>query len=269
VQLRSVKNLMRLDGRSALVVGGGGYIGSAMAEALAEAGAQVALADFNRPQMIAKAAEISQATGMMPSIHEVDLAKEDEVRALPDAVVGVCGGLDILINCAALGGASKLEGWAERFENQGTKSWRMALEVNLTSVFELVQASLPHLRARKLGSVINVASIYGVVGPDWTLYDGTSMANPAAYGASKGGLIQLTRYLATTLAPDVRVNTISPGGVARGQPQSFVDRYEQRTPMRRMATEEDFKGVTAFLASDLSSYITGQNIIVDGGWCAW
>ncbi len=101
------------------------------------------------------------------------------------------------------------------------------------------------------------------------MYKGTEMGNPAAYSASKGGLIQLTRWLATTIAPDVRVNSISPGGVFRNQPKQFVDRYEKRTPLGRMATEEDFKGIIAYLASDLSKYVTGQNIDVDGGWGVW
>jgi NAD(P)-dependent dehydrogenase (short-subunit alcohol dehydrogenase family) len=95
------------------------------------------------------------------------------------------------------------------------------------------------------------------------------MANPAAYGASKGGLLQLTRYLATTLAPTVRVNMLTPGGVFRNQPEIFVERYIANTPLRRMASEEDFKGSAAYLASDLSTYVTGQNLIVDGGWTTW
>ena len=119
------------------------------------------------------------------------------------------------------------------------------------------------------GAIINVASIYGQLGPDWSLYEGTQMANPAAYAASKGGLIQLTRWLATTLSPTVRVNAISPGGVKRGQPQAFVERYEARTPLARMAQEQDFKGAIGFLASDLSEYMTGQILNVDGGFSAW
>jgi NAD(P)-dependent dehydrogenase (short-subunit alcohol dehydrogenase family) len=125
------------------------------------------------------------------------------------------------------------------------------------------------LKAGPGGSIINIASIYGQWGPDWSLYQGTAMANPAAYGASKGALIQFTRWLSTTLGPDVRANVISPGGVARGQPGSFVERYSARTPLRRMATEEDFRGAVAYLASDLSDYVTGQVLAVDGGWGAW
>ena len=116
---------------------------------------------------------------------------------------------------------------------------------------------------------MNIGSIYSLLGPDMKIYSGTSMGNPAAYGASKGGLLQLTRYLATTLAPDVRVNMITPGGVFRAQPTAFVDRYEANVPLGRMAAEEDLKGAVAYLASDLSAYVTGQNLVVDGGWSVW
>ena len=108
-----------------------------------------------------------------------------------------------------------------------------------------------------------------MVGPDLRIYEGTGMGNAAAYAASKGGLLQLTRWLATTLAPRVRVNAITPGGVWRQQPEAFRKRYIDRTPLGRMATEEDFKGAVAYLASDLSRYVTGQNLVVDGGWTAW
>ena len=114
-----------------------------------------------------------------------------------------------------------------------------------------------------------MASIYGLVGPDLRLYEGTAMGNPAAYAASKAGIVQFTRWLATTLAPSVRANAITPGGIERGQAQSFHERYCQRTPLGRMATEDDFRGAIAYLASDASSYMTGQNLVIDGGWTAW
>jgi NAD(P)-dependent dehydrogenase (short-subunit alcohol dehydrogenase family) len=117
--------------------------------------------------------------------------------------------------------------------------------------------------------VINIGSIYGLLGPDMRLYDGTEMGNPAYYAAAKGGIVQLTRYWATTLAPEVRVNCVAPGGVWRQQPDSFHERYKSRTPLRRMATEEDLKGAVAYLSSDLSAYVTGHILVVDGGWTAW
>ena len=123
--------------------------------------------------------------------------------------------------------------------------------------------------AKGKGAIINIASIYGSYGPDWSLYEGTNMSNPSAYCASKGGLIQFTRWLATTIAPRIRVNTISPGGVFRNQQEAFVQRYEAKTPLGRMAKEDDFRGAIAYLASDLSKYVTGQNLAVDGGWGIW
>ena len=180
-----------------------------------------------------------------------------------------CDRLAILINNAAFVGTSTLEGWAVPFEGQSIETWQRAMEVNLTAPFHLCQMLAPALRRSEAGSIINIGSIYGQYGPNWALYEGTSMSNPAAYGASKGGLLQLTRWLATTLAPDIRVNAVSPGGIFRNQPASFVARYEAATPLGRMARETDMVGAVAYLASDLSCYVTGQNISVDGGWGAW
>lgn len=125
------------------------------------------------------------------------------------------------------------------------------------------------LRTAEGASIINIASTYGMLGPDWSLYDGTTMGNPAAYGASKGGLIQFTRWLATTLAHAVRVNAISPSGIRINQPDQFIARYAAKTPLQRMATENDLSGAVAYMASDLSNYVTGQTLAVDGGWEIW
>jgi NAD(P)-dependent dehydrogenase (short-subunit alcohol dehydrogenase family) len=137
------------------------------------------------------------------------------------------------------------------------------------AAFALVQEARNALAASGRGSVILVSSTYGVVGPDFRIYEDTPIHHPLGYSASKGAIVQLTRALATALAPRVRVNALSPGGVKRGQPEIFVHRYESRTPLARMAREEDYKGAIAYLASDLSAYVTGQNLIVDGGWTAW
>jgi NAD(P)-dependent dehydrogenase (short-subunit alcohol dehydrogenase family) len=188
---------------------------------------------------------------------------------VPDRVVRELGSLDILVHSAALVGTTPLRGWGVPFAEQSSDTWRQALEVNLTSAFNLTQAAATALTASGHGSVIFIGSIYGVVGPDLGLYEGTKLGNPAAYAASKGGLLQFTRWLATSLAPKVRANMITPGGVERGQPEQFRERYLRRTPLARMASEEDFKGAVAYLASDLSAYVTGQNLIVDGGWTTW
>lgn len=267
--MRSIRELMDLTGRVAIVTGGAGHIGLAIAEALAEAGAAIALVDRSLPDLERSAAVLKGIGAKEAEIFAIDLAHEAEVRALPEKVAACLGSIDVLVNCAAFVGTSKLEGWSVPFAEQQTVAWRAAFEVNVTSVFELVQSALPWLQKSGRGSIINVSSLYGEFGPDWRLYEGTAMGNPAAYGASKGALNQLTRWLATTIAPDVRCNSLSPGGVWRNQPSEFVGRYIERTPLRRMAGEEDFKGAALFLASDMSAYVTGQNLMVDGGWGAW
>ncbi|MFH1058078.1 MAG: SDR family oxidoreductase [Pseudomonadota bacterium] len=267
--MKSLKELMDLQGRVALITGGAGHLGRAMAAALAELGAAVAILDRDAQACQSAAAELGHAHGVTTLGLACDLASEDQVRAAPGAVLESLGRLDILINCAAFVGTSKLEGWVEPFDQQSPATWRAALEVNLTAPFVLTQACAPALTASGHGSVINIASIYGVAGPDMGLYEGTAMGNPAAYGASKGGLIQLTRWLATVLAPRVRVNSITLGGIERGQPAVFRQRYQARTPLGRMGVEEDIKGAAAYLASDLAAYVTGHNLVVDGGWLAW
>lgn len=267
--MRSIRDMMDLSGRVSLVTGGAGNIGKACCHALAECGSDIAVVDINSQlaEEIAKDIAVVHKRKVIPFV--ADMGSEKMVRDLPDQVVQELGSLDILVNCAAFVGTSGLTGWVTPFPEQESQAWRSALEVNLTACFELIQESLPHLKKSGSGSIINIASTYGMVGPDWRMYEGTSMGTPAAYAASKGGLIQFTRWLSTTLAPEIRANVVSPGGVWRNQPEKFVERYEEKTPMGRMGKEEDMVGAVLYLASDLSAYVTGQNICVDGGWTAW
>jgi NAD(P)-dependent dehydrogenase (short-subunit alcohol dehydrogenase family) len=250
--MRSLTELTDLRGRRALVAGGAGHIGRACVETLSELGADVAVLDRAGDGAIV-----------------ADLSDEKATRAAVRRARDELGGLDILVHCAALVGQDDRAGWSVPFAEQTVEAWDAALRVTLTSAFVLVQEGREALAASGRGSVVLFGSIYGNVGPDPALYAGTPLENPTAYGASKGGVLQLVRYLATTLAPRVRVNAISPGGVERGQPDDFRSRYTARTPLGRMATEEDVKGAVAYLASDLSSYVTGHNLVVDGGWTAW
>jgi len=266
---RSVKTLMDLKGRVALLTGAAGHIGAAMGESLAELGADLVLLDVAQDACREAAGQMRSKFGIRSIPLPIDLADENAVRAVPRLVMDQMGRLDILINNAALVGTSELKGWATPLAEQSADTWRLALAVNLTAPFVLTQACAPMLTASGHGSVINIGSIYGIVGPDKGLYTGTKLGNPAAYAASKGGLLQLTRWLATVLAPDVRVNAITVGGVWRNQPEDFHQRYREKTPLNRMAVEEDVKGAVAFLASDLSAYVTGHNLVVDGGWTIW
>lgn len=266
--MRSIASLADLSGRKALVTGGAGHIGGAAGEALAELGAAVSILDLDPiacQKMIDCLSKYQNPGLPLPC----DLRDEQETRRAMRNAISSMGGLDILVHCAAYVGATQAPGWAVPLEQQTVPAWDAALRVNLTSAFVMVQDAGQALAASGHGSVIFLGSIYGIVGPDFRLYAETGMANPAAYGASKGGILQLTRYLATALAPRVRVNAISPGGVWRHQPEVFHQRYKSRTPLDRMATEEDLKGAVAYLASDLSSYVTGHNLVVDGGWTTW
>jgi NAD(P)-dependent dehydrogenase (short-subunit alcohol dehydrogenase family) len=266
---RSLREMMSLDGRVALVTGGAGHIGRAVANGLAELGANIAVSDIAASGAGEAAAALAASFPVSAAAFACDFEQPAAVKDLPRRVCEKFGRIDVIVNCAALVGTSGLEGWAVPFEQQSPETWRRALEVNLTAPFILVQAAAEGLAASGHGSVINISSIYGLAGPDWRLYEGTSLANPAAYAASKGGLIQMTRWLATTMAPKVRVNAIAPGGVFRQTSEPFLSRYVARTPLARMAREDDMKGAVAYLASDLSAYVTGQYIAVDGGWTAW
>lgn len=265
----TIKKLINLEGRRALITGATGGLGKVMADTLAELGADLVLVDRTALDLANLAETITHRWGVKVEYRCCDLEQQSQRSELIGWLKSSGENLNILINNAAFVGTSELQGWGVPFEEQTVDTWRRALEVNLTAVFDLCQGLTPLLRAAEGASIINIASIYGMYGPDWGLYEGTSMSNPAAYGASKGGLIQFTRWLATTIKPNVRVNAISPGGIFRNQPEEFVQRYEARTPLGRMANEDDFRGAVAYLASDLSTYVTGQNLAVDGGWGVW
>jgi NAD(P)-dependent dehydrogenase (short-subunit alcohol dehydrogenase family) len=260
--MRTVRELMSLEGRGALVAGGAGHVGRAAAETLAELGAHVAVCDAD-PGTEAVASELGAHA------LTVDLADEAATRAAVRDAAAALGGLDVVVYAAGLVGSSERSGWNAPFAEQTVAAWDDALRVNLTAAFVLTQEAAPLLARSGHGSIVLLSSIYGAVAPDASLYDGTAMANPVAYGVSKGGVTQLARYLAAQLAPDVRVNSLAPGGIERAQPDEFRERYAARTPLRRLAREEDLKGAIAYLASDLSAYVTGHELVVDGGWTVW
>jgi NAD(P)-dependent dehydrogenase (short-subunit alcohol dehydrogenase family) len=269
MNMRSVANLMDLSGKKALVTGGAGHIGLAVEEALVELGATVSVLDVDAEACNQRVAALTKIRADCAVSMTCDLRDEKQTRLAVNQTVDRLGGLDILVHCAAYVGTTDAPGWAVPFEQQSVEAWDSAIRVNLTAPFIMAQEAMGVLSKSGHGSIILLGSIYGLTGPDMRIYDGTDMANPAGYGASKGGILQLTRHLATILAPKVRVNAISPGGVWRDQPESFHQGYNSRTPIGRMAREEDLKGAVVYLASDLSEYVTGHNLVVDGGWTAW
>ena len=251
-----------------MVVGACGNIGRNVCKGLAAHGADLVIADLQEDACLALAKEVeSDYSGRYVPV-ACDCSTEDGIQAAMRVADSV-GPIQVVVHCVGLISSTPIPGYVTSLENQSLEAWELALRVNLTSAFLLVKHLHKRLDQTGIASVIFMSSIYGSLGPDWSLYENTSMGNPLAYGASKGGLQQLTRYLATLWAPAVRVNCLSPGGIQRGQTEDFVRRYEQRTPMRRLGTPEDIVGPVIFLASDAARYVTGQNILVDGGWSAW
>lgn len=259
--------MFSIDGKRILITGAGGHLGSALASALAVGGATVLLADRDEEALAKVMKGLGSSAGHQSFV--VDLEDGADRERFVSEIAAYAPVVDGLVHNAAFVGTSALDGWAVPFEEQSLETWRRALEVNVTAPFHLTQALLPLLKKAQAPSVVTIGSVHGVVGPDWGLYEGLPMASPAAYAASKGALIHLTTWFATTLAPHVRCNSVSPGGLERSQPSQFVTRYQERTPMGRMGSENDIVGAIVYLLSDASAYVTGQNIVVDGGYSAW
>lgn len=268
--MKSLNQLMDLRGRVALITGGAGHIGGAFADSLAEIGASIAVLDISDDGSSEVANRIHNEYSVETLAVPVDLANEEDVLVAANEAIDHFGRLDILVNCAAFVGTTQLPGWSGPFMEQSSDTWRACLEVNLTAPFVLTKACTNALKESGHGAVINIGSIRNLTGIDPNIYEDSGVKlPPSAYSASKAGLMQMTSYLASVLAPHVRVNSISFGGIERNQPEPFHSRYIERTPLARMGTEEDAKGAIAYLASDLSAYVTGHNLIVDGGWTAW
>jgi NAD(P)-dependent dehydrogenase (short-subunit alcohol dehydrogenase family) len=263
----------RLDGRVIVVTGGVGILGSVYCRALAEAGADVVIADMEAAACESLAAEIRGASGTRTMAAPVDLASEESVVAWARRILDGHGHVDVLVNNAA----TRSPNIFAPLEKFPLADWEQVMRVNVTGAFLATRELGPSMAARGRGSIINVSSIYGLVGPDNRIYEGSyyddlgsAINTPFIYSASKGALISMTRYLATYWgAQGVRANTLTPGGVRSGQNEAFVQKYSERVPLGRMAESDDMIGALLFLASDASSYVNGQNLVVDGGWTAW
>lgn len=268
--MKKIQDMMSLKDKVAFVAGAAGHIGLAACETLMELGAKVCVVDQSQEKCDERCNELNAHGYLHKAVpFKIDLSSEQELRNSIQQIAKKMNGLDILVHCAAFVGTTQFPGWAVPFPEQTLSAWDAALRVNLSSAFVMVQEAASYLKKSGHGSVIFISSMYGMVAPDMSLYEGTNMANPAGYGVSKAGLIQLAKYLATLLAPDIRVNAISPGGVWRNQAEVFHQKYKNKTPLKRMASEEDMKGAIAYLSSDLSSYVTGSNLVIDGGFTIW
>lgn len=256
----SVIDLFRLGGRVALVTGGAGIYGVHITSALAEAGARVVIGSRN----IERGRELAErltGLGLEVVAAQLDLGSKDSIQGLRDWIVARFGRLDILFNNAVARSGGDMSTTTE-------EEWEETMKVNSTGLFLSCKIFGEQMVEQRSGVIVNIASIYGLVGPQFEIYENAGFTNPANYAFSKGGMINFTRYLASYYGRyGIRVNAISPGGFQTAdQSEEFVRRYAAKTLLGRMASDDDIKGAAVFLSSDASSYITGQNLIVDGGW---
>ena len=269
------RNLFDLSGKSAVVTGGLGVLGRHFCAGLATFGADVAIVDLDEAAARDFALELVRDYGTRAIGIGCDVANEASVSAMVAKVVAAFGKIDVLHNNAATK-SSNIEAFFAPFENYSQEEWREVMAVNLDGMFLVAKhAGRQMVLQGRGGSIIQTASIYGVMAPDQRIYEGSSylgrpINTPAVYSASKAGVLGLTKYLATYWAgKGIRVNSITPGGAESGQNETFKARYSARVPMGRMAQPHEMVGALIYLASDASSYMTGQNLIVDGGLHAW
>ncbi len=256
-----VKELFDIEGRVAVVTGGSGLYGRSIAEGLCEAKAKVIIASRN----IAKCEEVAseyRKKGYKAYAYKLDLSSHKSIVSFTEKVWQDFTQVDILVNNSV---SRSMKSYEDDLNN-----WKKSMEVNATGFFDITRLFIEKMSLKKKGSIINISSIQGIVGPDFTLYEGTDIEALPDYFFHKAGMINLTRYFASRFGRDnIRVNAISPGGLLpeHSQPSElFVKRYEERTFLGRMANRDDIKGLVVFLASDASQYITGENIVLDGGY---
>lgn len=269
-----VTRLFDLTGKVALVTGATGILGRHYVDALAAYGAHVVVADLDGASCETVAAELAQRYGRRMLGRRLDVADPQSVGEAVAHAETAFGAIDVLVNNAASKGRD-LKAFFAPTEEFDLATWREIMSVNLDGLFLVAQAVGRGMIARRRGSIVNVSSIYGSVGPDSRIYEGSSylggaINTPAVYSASKAGVAGLTRYLAAQWGVhNIRVNTLTPGGVESGQNDTFKSRYGARNPLGRMAEAREMLGALIYLASDASTYVTGHNLHVDGGWTAW
>lgn len=259
----AVLDTFRLSGKTAVVTAGAGPLfGSSISEALAEAGARVITASRSLARNRQYAEALARQTGAEAHGMELDIGDAGSIERLHREVIDRFGRVDVLVNSALVRDAT-----AGSFRTQTVEDWRRSAAGDMVGLYAICKAFVGSMAAAGGGSIINVASIYGVVGNDPSLYEDTEMVQPPSYNFVKAGMINFTRYVANYYGKQgVRANCISPGGYFTGQAGPFVERYNKRVPAGRMMRNQDIKGAVVFLASDASAYVTGHNLLVDGGF---
>jgi NAD(P)-dependent dehydrogenase (short-subunit alcohol dehydrogenase family) len=262
-----LSRLFGLEGQTAVIAGGAGRIGRALCQALAEAGANLAILDNDRASAESLAERLSRETGRRVIAEIADCTQLSELERAAEEISRRLGPPQMLVNATQFRGAGF---YSSTVEDYPLEAWSKVLDVNLTGVLLTCQVFGRVMIEHGGGRIVNLASTYGVVSPDPRVYGNSGVNSPVSYAASKAGVIQLTRYLAVHWRDkNIHVNCLVPGGVFDNQAEEFVEAYCQRTPLARMARAEDYQGAVLFMVSPASSYMTGSVVTVDGGWTAW
>ena len=272
----SILNKFNMTGKTVIVTGAAGLLGKQFSLALAQAGANMVLADLAVEIAEQNADELKNEKSEAIAIR-VDVTDSVSTQEMVQTALNHFGSVDVLINSAAMDPkfdpANAGSQCANAFETYSLDSWRQALDVNLTGMFLASQAAVAPMLKQGQGVIVNICSTYGLAGPDQRLYerpDGTRQFKPVYYSTTKAGVLGFTRYLATYYAgKNIRVNALTPGGVFNDHDEVFTTQYSARTVLGRMANLDEMNGAMLFLCSDASSYMTGSNLVVDGGWTAW
>ena len=274
VNTKKSGELFSLVNKVVVVTGGAGLLGQVFCQSLVDVGAHVAIVDLDLASAETVAKRINKSDAQRVIAVGSDITSPESVTQMVANVVKQLGRIDVLVNNAASKGSS-LDAFFESFEDYSLKTWREVMSVNIDGLFLVAQAVGKQMKKQGGGSIIQTSSIYGVVAPDQRIYEGSEyngrpINTPAVYSASKSAVNGLTNYLATYWASSkIRVNSLTPGGIASGQNSEFNKKYSNRVPLGRMGEATELVGALIYLASDASSYVTGQNLIVDGGLSAW
>ena len=267
--------LWSLGNSVAVVTGAGGILGSRICKGLLEFGAKIAVVDIDLEASQSVAAELNKISASSAISVQCDVSNTTSVGQMTSRVVDVFGGIDVLVNNAA-SKSDDMNAFFAPFEEYSLEQWRKVMSVNIDGMFLVAQSvGMQMIKQGRGGSIIQTSSIYGLSAPDQRIYKGSSylgrqINTPAVYTASKAAVIGLTNHLATYWADrGIRVNTITPGGMESGQNEEFKRNYSKRVPMNRMGTPDEIVGAVIYLASAASSYVTGQNIVIDGGLTCW
>ena len=241
----------KLNNKVIVVTGGNGLIGKSILKYVQDAGA------------IAVNAEVNVSDNLDNGLINCDITSSDSIQLAIEKILKKYNRIDGWVNNAY----PRTTDWGNKFEDIAIESWKQNVDMQLNSIFVCCQQVLKIMKSQHNGSIVNISSIYGIVGPDFTVYEGTEMTMPAAYSAIKGGIASFSRYLASYYGPyGIRINSVSPGGIFDNQNEIFIKQYEKKVPLRRMGLPQDIGPSVGFLLSDEAAYITGHNLVIDGGW---